>query len=101
MSIGRFEKRLKNENRYESYINLLFLNFNEESVSVLMCRNLINIGFDGKVCDCNFNNALGLSIGNIDNFDLKSIEGNEIFVENHCYACTAKKGSSCFGAIVK
>lgn len=99
--IGRFEKKLKSEGKYEDYIDLLFLNFNEESLSGIMCRRLINIGYDGKVYDCDFNNSLNLSIGHIDNIDFKSLKGRKILVGNHCYACTAKRGSSCFGSVVK
>ncbi len=98
--VGRFEKYLKNAGLLDNYMSLLHLNFNITNIDNLMCKSLINIGYDGKIYDCDFNNALGLQRGDI--FHIKSfdeLKGIIVRVDNHCYGCTAKKGSSCFGSI--
>lgn len=98
--IGKFKQFLEKNELLEKYNTLLNLNFNRCNISNLMCKNLINIGYDGSIYDCDFNNALGLKIGNIFQItSLKSLIGKEIIVDDHCYACTAKKGSSCFGSL--
>lgn len=98
--IGKFAKFLENKKQLETYKTLLNLNFNSCNLSGLMCRNLLNIGYDGRIYDCDFNNALGLSIGNVKSIaSLSDFIGKEVRVGDHCYACTAKKGSSCFGSL--
>lgn len=98
--IGKFARLLEKENKLDDYKTLLNLNFNYANLKNLMCKNLINIGFDGKIYDCDFNNALGLSMGHINEVkSLNDLLGKKIVVDDHCYACTAKKGSSCFGSL--
>lgn len=46
-----------------SYMGLLVNSFNERVVEETMCRDTINIGWNGHLYDCDFNQALELNIG--------------------------------------
>jgi hypothetical protein len=77
----------------------LVLAFNPETLKGLMCRHLINVGWDGTLYDCDFNQMLGLSLQNdrpqhCRDFDYSRLTGRTITVGNHCYACTAGQGST-------
>lgn len=103
MPIKRFSDQLVQLGKYESYQRLLIEHFNPETVSHLMCRSQINVGWDGKLYDCDFNQMLDLSIANartvwdIENFD--EVTSQQIVTGQHCFGCTAGAGSTCGGAI--
>ncbi len=101
--VGRFKKTLKTKGVYDEYIKTLYSNFNINTLDNLMCRNIINIGWDGRIYDCDFNNALNLpieiSIDEIKTLDF--LRNIKIKTGEHCYGCTAMKGSGCYGSIVK
>jgi len=106
--INRFKNFLEANGNFDEYMKLLTDNFNRDVVAEIMCRNLLSVGWDGILYDCDFNQALGLSmrdnagkIMEIRGARLSDIEGKEIIFENHCYCCTAAAGSSCKGALVK
>jgi len=102
MPIGRFKRLLERSNGYKQYMETLYLNFNPSTIDNLMCRNLINIGYDGRVYDCDFNNALNLPIEpSIDDDILEKVFGKDIIIRDHCYGCTAMKGSGCYGSVIK
>ena len=86
--------------------------FNAATLAGLMCRNMISVGYDGRLFDCDFNQMLEmpiahatssaavsppLSIWEID--DLRELEGLPIATDSHCFGCTAGAGSSCGGAL--
>jgi arsenite methyltransferase len=98
--IGKYEKFLKESGNYEDYMSLLKVSFNEKNLEKLMCRNLINVDYDGNIYDCDFNNALRLKIAHVNKLkSLKQLVNKKIVTKEHCYACTAQKGSSCFGSL--
>ncbi len=106
MPIARFTSYLKREGVYAEYMQLLLDNFNPGSVGGLMCRDTINIDWEGRVYDCDFNQQLGLQSGekaallkvwDVDFADWLSLP---ILTSDHCYGCTAGQGSSCGGATV-
>ncbi len=106
--LGRFEKYLKSNGEYEKYMDLLVSGFNKEVAENIMCRGLLSVGYDGKVYDCDFNQALGLSLRdkkgvslNISGLSLGELKDKEIIFANHCYCCTAGAGSSCCGTLEK
>jgi radical SAM/Cys-rich protein len=106
--INRFEKYLKINGNYDEYMGLLIDNFNKDIAGDIMCRNLLSVGWDGKIYDCDFNQALDLALKDslgeimeIGRLDPRELEGKEIIFENHCYCCTAGSGSSCSGALTK
>lgn len=107
MPITRYANHLKLRGEYERYKELLESNFNAATLDQVMCRNLISIGWDGSVYDCDFNQMLDLPLTdakgermNIASLMLEQIEARQITIGDHCYACTAGCGSSCGGALV-
>ncbi len=107
MPITRYATHLKLRGEYERYQELLENSFNAATLDQVMCRNLISIGWDGSVYDCDFNQMLDLPIkgrlGNrlhISSLTLDQLRAPSIQVGDHCYACTAGSGSSCGGALV-
>ena len=104
--MGRFGGYLQTNGGYENYKQLLMGNFNTDVLENLMCSNLLSIGWDGRLYDCDFNLASGLalrdensSILTVDTIDLAELEGKEIIFGEHCLACAAGSGSSCQGAL--
>ena len=60
LPIGRFASYLQHNCRLEEYMQLLIRAFNPATVSGLMCRNTISVGWRGEVYDCDFNQQLGM-----------------------------------------
>jgi radical SAM/Cys-rich protein len=129
LPIGRFASYLRRTNQLDGYMRLLIGAFNPATVSGLMCRNTISVGWRGEVYDCDFNQQLEMQwIGRdgppgrpggpsrtdiavrrrnhhnrrplfIWDIDPDSLEDREIMTGDHCFGCTAGAGSSCGGAI--
>ncbi len=104
MPITRFASFLKASGKWESYTARLREAYNPETLPDLMCRNLISVGWDGALYDCDFNQMLGMSLGNgrpLKLWDVAPAEllGREILLDEHCFGCTAGAGSSCGGAL--
>ena len=104
MPISRFSETLKKEGKYEEYRDVLIDSFNPSTALNVMCRDLLSISWDGKIYDCDFNQALDLSLdrGELSVWDIDNFHDVEkqIHFENHCFACTAGSGSSCTGALI-
>jgi radical SAM/Cys-rich protein len=105
MPIGRFAAWLKHSGRLAAYMDLLVEAFNPASISGLMCRNTLSVGWRGEVYDCDFNQQLGMQWRNgrpLFLWDLDPVQllGRTITIGNHCFGCTAGAGSSCGGALV-
>jgi len=107
MPITRYATHLKLRREYDAYMELLESNFNPGTVDQVMCRNLISVGWDGWIYDCDFNQILDLPLANgggkrlhISSLTLEQILQPAITVGDHCYACTAGAGSSCGGTLV-
>jgi len=107
MPITRYATHLRLRGEFDRYIELLASNFNGATLGQVMCRNLISIGWDGSVYDCDFNQMLNLPIRDrarkpvhIASLSLDEVVNRPITVGDHCYACTAGAGSSCGGALV-
>ncbi len=71
-----------------------------------MCRTLVSVDWKGFLYNCDFNQASGLPITGedggilkIDDLEEAARSGNELFLSQHCYCCTAGEGSSCTGAL--
>lgn len=104
MPIKRFADFLHRRGELAEYMDLLVRNFNPDTVQELMCLNTINVGWDGKIYDCDFNQQLGYAVG-VDSihkggktvFDIDSLDDLRdvrIRTDNHCFGCTAGMGSS-------
>lgn len=107
MPITRYAKHLRLRNEYDRYKDLLEKNFNAATLDHLMCRNLISIGWDGSVYDCDFNQMLDLALTdtagqnlNVASLTFETVATRRITIDDHCYACSAGSGSSCGGALV-
>ena len=107
MPITRYATHLKLRGEYDCYVELLEMNFNAWTLDQVMCRNLVSIGYEGSVYDCDFNQMLDLPIRdadgkalNISTLSVDQVQYLPVTVGNHCYACTAGSGSSCGGALV-
>jgi radical SAM/Cys-rich protein len=105
MPIERFARQLRTEGRLAEYMGLLVNHFNPATVDGLMCRDLVSIGWDGRLYDCDFNQMLEIPIGQLafrtiwDIDDLSILTGAGIATAHHCFGCTAGAGSSCSGAL--
>ena len=102
--IARFAADLRAHGQWDAYLDLLANHFNPATVTGLMCRNTISIGWRGEVYDCDFNQMLGMQLADerpLFLWDMTpgSLGGHPIRTGNHCLACTAGAGSSCGGAV--
>ena len=101
--IGRYMEDLRAQGMDTQYMGLLVESFNIDTVPGLMCRRQINIGWDGTIYDCDFNQALNLPVTgvptHIDQFEAEDMTMRDIVTGSHCFACTAGAGSSCGGAL--
>lgn len=106
LPIARFAAYLRHNNKLEEYMELLISAFNPATVSGLMCRNTISVGWRGEVYDCDFNQQLGMQWENGERMflwdvDPDRIANREIMTGDHCFGCSAGAGSSCGGALVE
>jgi radical SAM/Cys-rich protein len=108
MAIARFASYLKREGEFENYSNLLRQSFNPATIDSLMCRNTINVSWEGDVYDCDFNQMMKLPLSNQESdeklmkvwdIELDAFKDLPIRTGNHCFGCTAGSGSSCGGSL--
>jgi radical SAM/Cys-rich protein len=102
--IGRYADYLTRSGNWSDYMRTLQCAFNIRTVSSLMCRTTLSVGWDGRLYDCDFNQMLDLTVNSgapvyIKDFDYNRLAQREIIVRSHCFACTAGAGSSCQGAL--
>lgn len=103
MPIKRFAEFLLREGKHDSYMSVLANHFNPATVESLMCRDLVSIGWDGRIYDCDFNQMLdletpnGKSIWEIESF--AELANSSVATASHCFGCTAGAGSSCGGSL--
>ena len=109
MPINRFKTDLEAHGTFDSYMQKLEANFNPAAVQDVMCRDLISVGWDGTLYDCDFNQMLELPLqlngtenrsAHIRDFDRLPTE-RAIRTGSHCLGCTAGAGSSCGGALTR
>eukprot|EP00803_Ostreobium_quekettii_P008975 evm.model.scf_437EXC.12 EVM.evm.TU.scf_437EXC.12 scf_437EXC:70457-70807(-) len=116
MPIKRFADFLIRRGKLDEYMQLLLDNFNPAAAEGLMCRDTVNVGWDGRIYDCDFNQQLEIgamrhgengskndSKGPVTVFNITSLDeltGGPIACDNHCFGCTAGAGSSCQGETV-
>ena len=107
MPITRYATHLKLRGEYDGYVDLLEKNFNARTLDQVMCQNLISVGWEGSIYDCDFNQMVDLPMRDaggkalsVSSFSVDQLLNRPITTDNHCYACTAGSGSSCGGALV-
>ena len=99
--VGRYLEELQESGKLDAY-NLELVNaYNPKAVENVMCRNMVSVGWDGRLYDCDFNQMLEMPVGlSINNFNAENLKNRKVLTGSHCYACTAGQGSSCLGNIV-
>lgn len=104
LPIARFAVDLRESGQWDSYMELLANSFNPATVEGLMCRSTLNIGYEGEVFDCDFNQMLRMQQRDGKPLYLwdvtpESMATQSILTANHCFGCTAGAGSSCTGSL--
>ncbi len=105
MPIRRWRHELERLGKLEAYMELLVNAFNPATIDGLMCRHQISVDPEGRLYDCDFNQALqlatpGLSTRRLWEVSVDELTDRMIGTDDHCYGCTAGAGSSCGGEIV-
>lgn len=105
MPISRFLDYLVKSENYAPYMAKLSETFNPDAVDSVMCREIISVGWDGYLYDCDFNQMLDLKVAcpsalHIKQFSKEPLEKRSVVLNQHCYGCTAGAGSGCSGALV-
>jgi len=105
MPIARFGESLSSAGREREYSRRIADACNPTLGDQLMCRSLVSVSPDGRLFDCDFNQALGLGVdpsapATIFDFDLAELEARPIRFGEHCLVCLAGAGSSCGGALL-
>lgn len=108
MPIKRFGSTLISKGQFNEYMRLLKENYAAGNLDNVMCRTLLSVDWKGYLYDCDFNQQLGPTMSGPSLTDrpahlrdLLDIDpaGQSIHVADHCYGCTAGRGSSCGGAL--
>jgi radical SAM/Cys-rich protein len=102
MPISRFLQFLDEKDLCDSYLQKLYQSFNPRTISGLMCRNTISVGWDGYLYDCDFNQMLDIKLyptvaQHIAQLNIDDLNNRIIRTHQHCYGCTAGSGSGCGG----
>ena len=103
---GRFAADLLDMGMFDDYLAMLADNFNAMAVTRLMCLDMVNVDYDGRLYDCEPNHVLGLPI-QVDGRDTTiddMLEGQppsrHVRTNPLCYSCAAGFGSSCGGSLL-
>ena len=104
LPITRFRKFLDANGGLEAYQRLLLESFNPDTVGGLMCRDTLNVGWEGDLFDCDFNQMVGLDLGGekarfLWDIEPENLAGSRIATGPHCFGCTAGHGASCGGTL--
>ena len=102
--IARFAEDLRQQGKWDEYLELLANSFNPATVDGLMCRTTLSVGWRGEIYDCDFNQMLDMQLKNgaplfLWDITPADLENRTIATGIHCFACTAGCGSSCMGAL--
>lgn len=100
---GRFGNRLETTGNLAKYMEKLVNAFNPGTVLTMMCRSQLSVGYDGRLYDCDFNQAAEMPCVDDGTIQETAAEPSKslkrkIAFGQHCYGCTAGAGSSCGGA---
>ncbi len=106
MPISRFLDFLVASGNHPGYLQRLAGAFNPAAAASVMCREMVSVGWDGTLYDCDFNQMLDLTVeggtpgapAHVRDFAAGALGRRRIVTANHCYGCTAGAGSSCGGS---
>ncbi|WP_101675135.1 arsenosugar biosynthesis radical SAM (seleno)protein ArsS [Alloalcanivorax mobilis] len=105
MPISRFGAVLMAHHQFNDYMALLRDNHNVANLDAVMCRHTLSVDYQGYLYDCDFNQMLDLPQGHsgrrphLSELLRADKAGEDIYVADHCFGCTAGAGSSCGGAL--
>lgn len=106
MPIQRFGSTLVSRGQFDDYMRLLKSSHADENLEKVMCRSHVSVDWEGYLYDCDFNQQLGLDMPGpgaarprLSDLLAHDPAGRAIRVADHCFGCTAGKGSSCGGAL--
>lgn len=104
MPINRFRHELVRTGALDGYMHTLVDAYTATNLEHVMCRSLLSVDWRGYVYDCDFNQMLEWPLGGAGQTHLRdlmamSFHGRGIAVGDHCFGCTAGRGSSCGGAL--
>ncbi len=104
MPVNRFRDQLVRDGCLESYMDRLVGAFNPTTVDGFMCRHSLSVAWDGRLYDCDFNQAAALPLRgglptHIRDFDASALRLRAINTGAHCFGCAAGNGSSCRGGL--
>lgn len=109
-ALGRFAHDLLDAGMFDRYLKLLSDNFNALAVTKLMCLDMVNVDYDGRLYDCEANHVLGLPLEHdgraLTVFDLADADVRALLARRCvrtnpiCYSCAAGSGSSCGGSLL-
>jgi radical SAM/Cys-rich protein len=99
MPVGRFRDHLVADGGYHRYVHALREAFNPKVVPLLQCRHQIEVGWDGRLYDCDFNLGQTTPVlpgvpATVWEFDAEALATRPIAFGPHCWGCTAGAGSS-------
>jgi radical SAM/Cys-rich protein len=99
MPIGRFKDFLNRSGNYETYMAKLRSAFNPATLGGIMCRHMLNVGWDGTLHECDFNQVAGCGVttdypANLQDFDYERLLSRPVAFKEHCFGCTAGQGST-------
>ncbi|MBQ9042548.1 MAG: arsenosugar biosynthesis radical SAM protein ArsS [Eggerthellaceae bacterium] len=107
---GRFAADLLDMGMFDDYLALLADNFNAMAITRLMCLDMVNVDYDGRLYDCEPNHVMGLPIqvgegeeardATIDDLLAGQLPPRHVRTNPLCYSCAAGFGSSCGGSLV-
>lgn len=104
--LGRFAFDLADGGLFEDYLSLLHDSFNPHAAGRIMCKDMVNVDYDGRLYDCEVNHVLNLPIqlqghdAHIEDFLETPISERPILTSPVCYSCSAGFGSSCGGSLI-
>lgn len=108
MPIQRFASVLRASGELDNYRALLRGAHSSSNLEAVMCRSLISVDWRGSLHDCDFNQMLALGLhpeaqagrrGQLSDLLRIDPQNDPIQVGEHCWGCTAGKGSSCGGSL--
>ena len=107
---GRFAADLLDMGMLDDYLALLADNFNAMAITRLMCLDMVNVDYDGRLYDCEPNHVLSLPVqvgegegsrdATIDDLLCGQLPPRHVRTNPLCYSCSAGFGSSCGGSLV-
>jgi radical SAM/Cys-rich protein len=95
MPVGRYRDWLVGQGAYDRYVRALEMSFNPDTLPHLMCRHQVEIAWDGRLYDCDFNLAEDAPLAEaVWDFNANALAERRIIHGAHCFGCAAGAGSS-------